>query len=172
MRRLPQSATTVGRGRRRRRTLAWIGAGLLLLALVELFVLLAVGRAIGPLWALLLVIAMGLLGLWLLRREGARSWRALRAALRAGEAPSRQIADAVLVLVGGVLLLLPGFVSDVVGLVLVLPFTRPAVRPLLEASVARRVFRDLGEVRASPSTSRRDSRRSSDEVVEGEIIDE
>lgn len=149
---------------------------MLALALLELFVLLAVGRRIGPGWTFLLVVALGVLGLWLLRHQGSRTWTALRTAVRSGEMPSRQIADAILVLVGGLLLLLPGFISDVVGLVLVLPVTRPLVRPVLQAGIARRVFRDLGEVKASPSTSPRDSapRRSesSGEVVEGEIIDE
>lgn len=179
MRGIDQSATTLGRRPRRRRTLTVVLVGLLLLALLEIAVLILVGDRIGPLWTILLIIASGMLGLWLLRREGGRSLRALRAAVQAGETPSRQIADAVLVLVGGALLLLPGFVSDVLGLLLVLPVTRPVARPLLEASIARRVFLDLGTVRATPSGSTGSGRSprgrgqtSPDEVIEGEIVDD
>lgn len=145
---------------------------LLALVIVELAVIILVGRQIGVLWTLLGLAAMSALGLWLLRREGARAWRALRTTARAGEMPSRQLADGILVLIGGVLLILPGFVSDLVGIFLVLPVTRPLARPLLEAAISRRVFYDLGVVRVT-ETRRRGPQGpgSPPDVVEGEIVE-
>ncbi|MBX6767435.1 MAG: FxsA family protein, partial [Actinomadura rubrobrunea] len=81
----------------------------------------------------------GLLGGWIVRREGRRAWRDLQETLGRGRAPGREPADTALVLLGGMLLLLPGFVTDVLGLAFVLPFTRPLLRRLLGAYVARRV---------------------------------
>lgn len=178
-------------GRRRgRRTALVVLLVLVLLALLELVVLIRVGELIGALPTVLLVVVTTMLGLWLLRREGTRTWRALGTEVQAGRTPSRQLADGVLVLVGGLLLLLPGLVGDVVGLVLVLPFTRPIARPLLEARIARRVFLDLGTVRASTSGGGRGpegpggtgrpgeggrgarGRDGGGEVVEGEIVDD
>ncbi|HSK26347.1 MAG TPA: FxsA family protein [Jiangellales bacterium] len=107
--------------------------------LVEIWVILQVGQVIGGWPTLLLLVADSLLGAWLLRREGARTWVALRDALAQLRAPGRELADAALVLVGGTLLLTPGFVTDLVGFFLVLPPTRPLARRLLFRVLARRV---------------------------------
>lgn len=163
-------------GRRRRRRLPWVLLALVGLVVLELAVIIAVGRQVGVLWTLLALVLMSVLGLWLLRREGARAWRSLRDTARSGEMPSRQIADGILVLVGGVLLMLPGFVTDAIGIILVLPFTRPLARPMLEAAIGRRVFHDLGVVRVTPTgppprTAGEGSARRPPDVVEGEIIE-
>ncbi|WP_307818150.1 FxsA family protein [Janibacter endophyticus] len=163
-------------GRRRRRRLPWVLLALVALVVLELAVIIAVGRQVGVLWTLLALVLMSVLGLWLLRREGARAWRALRETARSGEMPSRQIADGILVLVGGVLLMLPGFVTDAVGILLVLPVTRPLARPVLEAAIGRRVFHDLGVVhvtRTGPPPRTPGPRRTQrpPDVVEGEIIE-
>lgn len=159
---------------RRRRRVALVPLALVVWAIVEIAVLVAVGRWIGFWPTLLLVIALSALGAWLLRREGRRTWRALRTATSTGQMPSREIADAVLVLVGGVLLTFPGFVSDVIGLVFVLPATRPVARIGLEAVLARRLLAfglpvAPGEARVRRTRDRGDGE---DDVVEGEIIDE
>ena len=147
---------------------------LLVIPLLEVLVIIAVGRAIGgwPTFALLL--AESAFGAWLVRHEGARAWAALQEALTTGRMPSRQLADAALVLVGGVLLLAPGFLTDVVGFFLVIPLTRPLARGLLETVVARRL---LGGVYApggfdpgfGPASTRPQS-RAADDVIEGEIL--
>ncbi|MCU1537307.1 MAG: FxsA cytoplasmic rane protein [Humibacillus sp.] len=156
---------------------------LLLVPIVEILVLIAVGHAIGGWPTFLLLLATSLLGAWLIRREGGRAWRALNQALRDGRMPARELADGVLVLVGGTLLLAPGFVTDLVGLFLVLPFTRPVARTLLQGVLARHLIartdipfapgvadRPSWEAGQTPRGSRRSA--SSDEVVQGEIIDE
>ncbi|PRY48613.1 UPF0716 protein FxsA [Knoellia remsis] len=133
-------STPYARRQRRPRWLTWVLVGLVLAPIIEITVLVMVGKAIGIGWTLLALLVLTLLGTWLMRREGSRSWRALREASATGRPPSREIADGALVLIGGAFLLLPGFVSDVIGLFFILPFTRGVARRLLEAFVASRVL--------------------------------
>ena len=127
--------------RRRPRWLAVVFVLLLVVPILEIATIIAVGKVIGGWQTLVLLLLESALGAWLVRREGARAWRALVTALNTGQMPSRQLADAALVLVGGTLLLTPGFLTDVVGFVLILPVTRPLARRALEAVVARRLLR-------------------------------
>ncbi|MFG1946457.1 FxsA family protein [Nonomuraea sp. NPDC048826] len=102
----------------------------LVVPLVEVWLLIQVGSVIGGWPTVGLLVVAGLLGSWLVRREGRRAWRNLQESMRTGVMPERELADAALVLVGGVLLVTPGFFSDVVGVACVLPFTRPLMRRL------------------------------------------
>lgn len=157
-----------------------IPLALLLTFVVEVAVLILVGRVVGIGWTIVMLLATSVLGAWLVRREGRRTWRAVGEAVRSGEMPSRQMADAVLVWVGGALLLAPGFVTDVIGLLAVLPFTRPVARIGLDALIARRIIAVVpGAGGAAPQPGQARVRRTrdtdtdtSDEVVEGEIVDE
>ncbi len=108
------------------------------LPILEIYIIIQVGQQIGALPTLLLLVVESLLGGWLVKREGRRAWEALRAAVTTGHLPARELSDAALVLVGGTLLLTPGFVSDVLGFFFVLPFTRPLARRLLGGIIARR----------------------------------
>ena len=85
------------------------------LPILEVWLLIRVGHAIGGLTTVAILIAEALFGGWLMRREGSRAWRALVEAVHRGALPVDEAADAALVLIGGVLLLLPGFVTDVIG---------------------------------------------------------
>ena len=174
--------STAPKARRMRLTKLAVVA-LLLLPIIEIVVIVAVGEAIGGWPTFLLIVATSLLGAWLIRREGAKAWRALDQAVRSGRMPTREIADGIVVLVGGGLLLVPGFVTDVVGLVLVLPFVRPVARNLLAAVISRRLVTQTmsytnltvteapeWEQKETPEGPKRSP--SSDDVVEGEIIDE
>ncbi|MHA6511854.1 FxsA family protein [Tessaracoccus sp. Z1128] len=97
------------------------------LVFAEIGAILWVAGEIGW-WTLAILLATTLLGIYLLQREWRKAWGALAEALRSGELPSGRLADASLILVGGVLLVLPGLLTDVLGLLLLLPFTRPFVR--------------------------------------------
>ena len=112
---------------------------LLLLAAmaVEITVLVLVGGAIGALPTVLLLVAASLAGMALLRREGARTMAAIVEATRAHRAPHRELSDGVFIAVAGVLVLIPGFVSDVLALALLLPPTRAVVRRLVGRIVMR-----------------------------------
>jgi UPF0716 protein FxsA len=116
----------------------------LVVPVVEIYVIVQVGQEIGALPTVALLLFESALGAWIVRREGARAWGALRGAVTAGQLPSRELADAALVLVGGTLLLTPGFVTDVFGFFFVLPFTRPLARRLLVGFLARRASVTIG----------------------------
>lgn len=131
----------------RRRKPRWLRALLLLLILVpivEILVIVAVGHAIGGGLTFLLLVLCSVLGAVLVKKEGSRVWAALRAALVSGRMPARELADGALVLVGGTLLLAPGFVTAVIGLFFILPVTRPITRRWLELIVGRRLLRTPG----------------------------
>lgn len=101
---------------------------LLLWPLAEVFVAVKVAEAIGVLYTLLLLIAGWPLGSWALRTQGSAAWRRLTAAVAAGRAPAQEAIDGVLVFGGGVLLLIPGFLTDVLALLFLLPPTRALMR--------------------------------------------
>src|SRR3954469_16293009 len=124
-----------------RRRLPWWLLGLLFVVvpLVELFLLIQLGQVVGPWWTILILLADAALGTWLVKREGGRTWRALQDPLAAGRMPARELADGALVLVGGTLLITPGFLSDIAGLFCILPFTRPMARRLLARVITRRL---------------------------------
>ncbi|MET7466194.1 FxsA family protein [Nonomuraea sp. NPDC005501] len=102
----------------------------LLVPVLEIWLLIQVGSVIGGWPTVALLIADSLLGAWLVRREGRRAWRALQEALQSGRMPEHELADGALILAGGVLLLTPGFFTDIAGFLCVLPFTRPLMRRL------------------------------------------
>ncbi|WP_214105516.1 FxsA family protein [Acrocarpospora catenulata] len=100
----------------------------LVVPVLEIWLIIQVGQAIGGVLTAGLLIAGSLLGSWLMRREGRRAWAALQNGLRSGSAPDRELADSAMLLAGGALLLIPGFLTDVFGLLLILPLTRPVAR--------------------------------------------
>jgi UPF0716 protein FxsA len=118
--------------------------------LVEIYVLIQVGQVIGVWWTLLLLIADSIYGGWLIRHEGGRAWQALTNALNSGQMPAKELADAALILVGGTLMLSPGFVTDAMGIVLILPFTRPVARRVLTRVVSKRLVAGFVDVRQGP----------------------
>ncbi|HEV7888082.1 MAG TPA: FxsA family protein [Acidimicrobiales bacterium] len=101
----------------------------------ELFVILQVGHAIGVLPTVALLIAMSMLGAALVKREGLGVLRRAQQRINQGEVPGRELVDGVLILFGGALLLTPGFLSDVLGVLLLLP----PVRAVLRAAAIRRL---------------------------------
>jgi UPF0716 protein FxsA len=156
-----------GRTRRRRSWLAWLLVALFILVpIVEIYVIIQVGQAIGPWWTILLLIADSIFGAWLIRHEGSRAWQALREALDSGRMPARELADGALILIGGTLMLAPGFVTDAFGILMILPFTRPVFRRLLTRVVASRL------VIIGPGTAQRPGPGPDGPVIRGEVVDE
>lgn len=139
---------------------------LLLLPVLELVLLIQVGSAIGVLPTLGLIILSAVLGILLLRVAGlATAWRA-RERLARGELPEREMFDGLLLALGGLLLLLPGFISDLFGLLCVLPFTRHLLlgrlqRQQQEQAARQRAFAD-------DLAGARDASAQRPQVIEGE----
>ena len=112
---------------------------LLVVPIAELAVLIQVGQAIGVWWTILLLIAVSVVGSWLVKREGIGLWVRANRELAAGRMPTRELLDGILVLFAGALLLTPGFLSDVIGILLLLPPTRAVVRRVLRRRFERRL---------------------------------
>ena len=142
---------------------------LVIVPLLELYVLIQAGQLLGIVPTLLLLFAMSLLGGYLLRREGAKTWGAFRAALSQGRVPAAEVADGALVLLGGALLLTPGFVTDLFGLACVLPPSRAVLRRTITRVAARRL--GVGGLLGEFDPGRR-ARPGRDQVIDGEVVDE
>ena len=96
--------------------------------LIELYVIIQVGQLIGVWPTIALLLIDSILGAWLLRSEGRNAWRRFRGALDEGRVPHREVFDGALIIVGGTLLLTPGFVTDIFGLALLIPPSRALIR--------------------------------------------
>ena len=128
--------------------------------IAELAVIIQVGQLIGVWWTIALLLADSVLGSMLMRSQGRAAWRRFNAAISEGRAPAREVLDGVLVIFGGALLITPGFITDVFGILFLLPPTRVLVRGLLVRRATLRVM---------SSMQRSDSRDGGD--VDGTAVD-
>jgi UPF0716 protein FxsA len=151
--------------------------------IAELYVLIQIGQAIGILPTIALLIVDSILGAALMRSQGRAAWMRFNRALAEGRVPGREVLDGALVIFGGALLLTPGFLSDILGLILLLPPTRAIVRTLLVRRFAGRIVDGAAsgvqarmgrlfpfQTGAAPNAGSRPERRSpaaDDDIVEG-----
>lgn len=133
----------------------------LLYLVVEIIALVALGSVIGVGWTLLVLLAGALVGAWLARREGIRAAQALAEAVASRRVAHAELTDGLLVALAGLLFFVPGLVTDIAGLLLVLPPTRALVR--------RRLVRAAEERAPGLRTARI---RTSATVVDGEVVEE
>jgi UPF0716 protein FxsA len=110
----------------------------ILVPIAEIYLIIQIGQEIGALWTVILLIADSIIGARLLSWQGRSVWRAFQDALAAGRMPHREIIDGVMIVVGGAFLLTPGFITDVFGLLLLLPPTRALIRRAVVSSIRRR----------------------------------
>ncbi len=101
---------------------------LLVVPVIELAVIVQVAEEIGVLETIALLVIVSVAGAWLLKQQGVATWRSLQATMARGEVPTKEATDGALILLGGALLLTPGFVTDAVGILLLLPPTRATVK--------------------------------------------
>ncbi len=144
----------------------------LVVPIAELYVLIQIGQAIGALPTIALLIADSIIGAALMRSQGRAAWVRFNSALAEGRAPGREVMDGALVIFGGAFLLTPGFLSDILGVALLFPPSRAAIRRLLVRRFAGRVAANA----ASGAQARmfgfggmppRDPRPRGDDVVDG-----
>lgn len=100
-------------------------------ALAELALLIVIGQNIGVFNTLLLVVATTIIGIYIAKNKGINSVKNVKHMVARGEAPGPALVDGMLNFSGGVLLALPGFITDVIGLLLLLPITRKLFQPLV-----------------------------------------
>ena len=132
--------------------------------IIEIYVIIQVGQAIGALPTIALLIADSIAGSLLMRSQGRTAWRRFQAALAEGRMPGREVLDGVLVIFGGAFLLTPGFCTDVIGALLLLPPTRAIFRRLLVRRFTFALLSDMPSPRR-PGPGRRPSPDGAD--VEG-----
>lgn len=126
-------------------------AGLLLLLflivpIVELYVVIQVGQAIGALPTIALLVLVSILGTWLVKREGLGVWRQAQQSLQRGEMPATELLDGLLILLAGALMLTPGFVTDIAGIALLVPPSRALMRGVLVRRYRSRLLGGVGGV--------------------------
>lgn len=100
----------------------------IIVPILELYVIIQVGQAIGVWWTILLLIADSILGTWLMRSQGRAAWRRFNGAMSEGRIPAREVLDGTLIIFGGAFLLAPGFITDAFGLFFLIPPTRAIAR--------------------------------------------
>jgi UPF0716 protein FxsA len=120
--------------------------------LLELFVAFEVSQLIGVTWTVLLILFSVPLGMWAVRSQGRAVWRRLADGVATGRPPGRDVLDGALVLIGGVLFILPGFISDVFGALLLLPPSRAGVRGLLVRNFQGRFVKRMAGFTTSGSS--------------------
>jgi UPF0716 protein FxsA len=111
----------------------------ILVPIAELYVIIQVGNAIGLVPTLILLLLDAVLGSMLLRHQGRAAWIRFNRALAEGRLPHKEVFDGVLVIFGGALLITPGFLTDIIGLILLIPPTRALVRAVSARFVRRRL---------------------------------
>ncbi|MCX6386927.1 MAG: FxsA family protein [Solirubrobacterales bacterium] len=123
----------------------------IVLPIAEIFVIIEVGSQIGVLPTVALLVADAVVGVWLLRTQGRGAWILLNKAIQERRVPAREVADGGLIMFGGVLLLTPGFITDILAILMILPPTRAIMRTAL----SRTLFAHLTVTVAGVSKSRR-----------------
>lgn len=140
--------------------------------IAELALIIQVGQAIGVWWTIALLVADSILGSVLMRSQGRAAWRRFNEAATAGRVPAREVLDGVLVIFGGALLLTPGFISDILGLLLLLPPTRALARGVLVRRFAHRMVASVtGVPRGRGAATWPGTNGHRDYDVEGRAVD-
>jgi UPF0716 protein FxsA len=151
-----------------------LGIGIIALAVVEIVLLVLAVQWLGLAVTVLLVLLTALLGGWRLRREGSRAWSALRIASASGRPVGAEVSDGLVGLASALLLVVPGFVTDVVGLALLVPPVRAGARRGARRLTERRVSSDVAGDLFGPRQVKVRVRRDADPdgaPIEGEIVE-
>lgn len=166
----PPPASSLHAAQRRRpvRPVAVAALVVIGLPILEIALLIMLGRAIGVGWTVALLLGEALLGAYLLKREGGRAWTAVLDALRSGVPPTGELADGALVVMGGVLFILPGLLSDILGLLCLIPGTRSLTRKLAFRALGLKEPPAVALQRHVPSGA---GQTIPGDVVEGDVVD-
>ncbi|KPB05428.1 FxsA family protein [Bacillus sp. CHD6a] len=108
---------------------------------LEIWLLITAGRLIGPIPTIILIILTGVLGAWLAKYQGVSALRSAQQKMNSGQMPGDVIIDGLCILVGGVVLLTPGFITDAIGFALLLPPTRNLIKPSIIRAIRNRMDR-------------------------------
>jgi UPF0716 protein FxsA len=159
-----------------RRTPAALALVLVVLPIVEIWLLVEIGQRVGLLPVLGLVVAEALVGSWLIRRRWRSAWQSVQQAARGVEpaGPDRTLSDALdtaVVVAGGIALIFPGLITDLLAVICLLPFTRRLPRRLITRWLDRRLD-GLGRNLGFPARRGPAGAGPSGEVIEGEVVED
>lgn len=124
--------------------LRWLAVLFIVLPALEIFLLIQSGKLIGGMATFGLLILAGFLGAYMAKREGKRVWDYAQFRLSRGEVPTDSILDGICVFLGGALLIFPGYITDIAGLLLLVPLTRGIAKLLVLRYITRRI--DQGRI--------------------------
>ncbi|WP_284139818.1 MULTISPECIES: FxsA family protein [unclassified Virgibacillus] len=102
----------------------WLLLAFLIIPALEIGIFVWAGGVIGPWWVVALIILTGIVGLAIAKQQGMETWQRAQLSLRHGQVPGEEILDGICILVGAIFLFTPGFLTDIVGFILVLPWSR------------------------------------------------
>src|SRR5690606_1763119 len=106
----------------------WLFLLVLVLPALEIGMFIWIGGKIGPWYVILLILLTGIIGISIARWQGLQTWRDVQWQLSQGQVPTKQIIDGVCIFIGGIFLFSPGFITDTIGLIFVMPLTRRFIR--------------------------------------------
>lgn len=109
----------------------WLFLAFLIISAAEIAVLVWAGNLIGPWWVFIIILLTGFFGVSLAKKEGLETWKRAQYSMQYGQVPTQEILDGISILIGGVFLFSPGFITDIAGFILVLPQTRKYFKLLL-----------------------------------------
>ncbi|MBX0359018.1 FxsA family protein [Halobacillus sp. Nhm2S1] len=115
----------------------WLLLFILVVPALEIGVLIWTGNLIGPLWVILLIILTGVLGAWLAKKQGLETIRNFQQSVQYGQMPQDTLLDGACILVGGAVLLTPGFITDAIGFLLLFPATRLPIKRVIRNAIQK-----------------------------------
>lgn len=110
----------------------WVIITLLVIPILEITVFVWAGGTFGAWWVIGLILLTGIIGLALAKQQGIETWRRAKQSFHTGHYPTEQIIDGICILLGGILLITPGFITDAIGFMLVLPWPRQIFKAYIE----------------------------------------
>ncbi|MEC3882914.1 FxsA family protein [Halobacillus sp. HZG1] len=115
----------------------WLLLFILVVPALEIGVLIWTGNLIGPIWVILLIILTGVLGAWLAQKQGLETIRNFQQSVQYGQMPQDTLLDGACILVGGAVLLTPGFITDAIGFLLLFPATRLPIKRVIRNAIQK-----------------------------------
>ncbi|WP_079530504.1 FxsA family protein [Halobacillus hunanensis] len=120
----------------------WLFLLILIVPALEIALFIWAGQIIGAWWVILLIISTGVIGAWLAKQQGLETIRKVQSSVGVGQEPADALLDGACILIGGTLLLTPGFITDATGLLLLLPVTRPPIKSFIRRVIMKLVDRN------------------------------
>lgn len=122
----------------------WLLLAILIIPAIEIGVFIWIGGLTSPWFVITMIILTGIVGAWLAKLQGLETWRRARLAMNIGQVPGREIIDGICILIGAIFLMAPGFITDIVGFLLLIPLTRNfftnQLQKLLKRMFDRRIY--------------------------------